>query len=117
MSIFEKIDGVLKILGIPFFDTMPSFAENQCPSLYIVYTLYDRPAFRGDGCLEGIEYIITINVIGTNAAEADEIQSKTISLLEDYDFKYSGSNYTIDSGFPQQIRRIMDFTAVIESEE
>lgn len=117
MSIFERIDGVLKLLDVPFYDRMPTFAENEEPSLYIVYTLYDRPAMRGDGVLEAIEYTVTVNVIGVDTGEVDEVQSKTLSLFEEYDFLYIGTDYRSDSEFPQRIRRIMDFMTIIESEE
>lgn len=117
MSIFERIDGVLKLLDVPFYDRMPTFAENEEPPLYIVYTFYDRSAMRGDGVLEAIEYIVTVNVIGVGTGEVDEVQSRTLSLFEEYDFLYIGSDYRSGSDFPQRIRRIMDFKVIMESEE
>lgn len=117
MSIYERIDGTLKILSVPFFDTMPEFAENSEPPLYIVYSLYDTPKLWGDGRLISTEYIVTVNVIGINAKEVDELQMSLLSLMQDYEFSYAGCNYQIDSDCPKQYRRIMDFKYVIESEE
>lgn len=109
MSIFEKIDGVLKILDIPFYDTMPTFAENNEPSLYVVYSLYDVPKLWGDGKLISIEYVITVNIIGTNIREVDNLQVELLELFQNHDFAYAGCNYQMDSDFPKQYRRIMDF--------
>ena len=109
MSIYDKIDGVLKILDVPFYDTMSTFAENDEPSLYIVYSLYETPNFYGDGEIINSEYTVTVNVIGTNAKKVDELQMSVLALLQEYDFIYSGCNYQIDSDYPKQYRRIMDF--------
>lgn len=117
MGIFEKIDGIIKILDIPFWDGMPTFSENEEPPLYIVYSLYDNPILRGDGVLDAISYNVTINIIGVDESEVDEIQKEILSLFENYDFVYQGSNYQHDSDLPKRIRRIMDFTTVIEREE
>lgn len=114
MNIFDRTDGVLRILNVPFYDTMPEFADGEEPDLYIVYSVYDSPALRGDGRLEAVEYTVTINIIGTNAAETDALQLKLIPLMEEYDYSYGGCNYEIDSDFPATIRRITDFKTVIE---
>ena len=109
MSTYDKIDGALKILDIPFYDTMPTFAENEEPSLYIVYSLYGIPNFYGDGELINSEYTVTVNVIGTDIKKVDDLQMSLLALLQEYDFIYGGCNYQITSDYPKQYRRIMDF--------
>ncbi len=117
MKIYEKIDGTLKILDIPFYDTMPEFAENDEPPLYIVYSLYDTPKLFGRGRLLSTEYIITVNVIGTNIKEVDNLQKTLFRILQDNGFAYAGCSYQMDSDCPKQYRRIIDFKYLIESEE
>lgn len=109
MDIFEKIDSVLKLLNVKFYDTMPTFAENNEPPLYIVYNLYDVPKLWGDGKLISVEYVVTVNIIGTNARKVDKLQIELLELFQDNGFAYAGCNYQMDSDFPKQYRRIMDF--------
>lgn len=109
MSIYDKIDGVLKILDIPFYDTMPTFAENDEPPLYVVYNLYDTPAFRGDGKLLAVEYTVTINVLGTDISKVDKLQSDILEIFQEYDFVYAGCNYEMDTECPTLYRRVLDF--------
>lgn len=109
MNIFEKIDGVLKMLNVQFYDTMPTFGENNEPPLYIVYSLYDVPKIWGDGRLISIEYVITVNIIGTNIRKVDNLQIELLELFQNYDFAYAGCSYQMDSDCPKQYRRIMDF--------
>ena len=109
MSIYEIIDEILKTFNVPFYDTMPMFAENDEPSLYIVYSLYDVPNFYGDGILLGKKYIVTVNVIGNSVHNVDNLQKEISKTLQENNFIYAGCNYRIDSDFPRQYRRIIDF--------
>lgn len=110
MSIYEIIDGVLGSLDVPFYDTMPTFAENNEPPLYIVYSLYDTPDFYGDGEIISKKYIVTVNIIGNNVQSVDELQGNVSELLQENNFLYAGCNYQIDADFPKQYRRIIDFS-------
>ena len=48
MEIFDKVDGILATLEVPFYNFMPEFAREP-PDLFITYNVYDTPALRGDG--------------------------------------------------------------------
>lgn len=110
MNIFEKIDSIIGTLNIKYYDTMPTFGEYDEPQLYIVYSLYDRCDFFGDGKLVGRGYTVTINVIGNNVRQVDELQEKVGKVLQENGFIYGGCSYQIDNDYPRQYRRIIDFT-------
>lgn len=114
MKIYDRVDGVLKILSIPFFDTMPTFGEGEEPPLYVVYSLYDTPALSGDGRLTEVQYIVTLNVIGIEPKEVDDLQVRLLCIMQDYDFVYAGCNYKKDSDYVSKNRRIMDFKIQME---
>lgn len=109
MDIFEKTDSILNTLNVQFYDTMPTFAENNEPPLYIVYSLYDTPDFYGDGKLISKKYIVTVNIIGNNVRKVDKLQCDVSELLQKHDFIYAGCSYQIDNDYPKQYRRIIDF--------
>ena len=113
MNIYDRIDGVLKITDIPFYDTMPTFAEDDEPNLYIVYSLYETPNFYGDGELINSEYTVTVNIFGTDIKKVDDLQMSLSALLQEYGFVYGGCNYQITSDYPRQYRRITDFKIYI----
>lgn len=107
--IYDKINGLLATMSIPYYARMPTFAAGKEPELYIVYSLYDRVKSRLDGRIEAIEYTVTVNVIGRNIAAVDEKKTDIISLFEENGIYFAGCNYISDSEFPQRIRRIIDF--------
>lgn len=107
--IHDKINGILSLLGVPYYARMPTFASGKEPELYIVYTLYNRVKSRLDGRIEAIEYTVTVNVIGRNTAAVDDKKTDIISLFEENGIHFAGCNYMSDSDFPQRFRRIMDF--------
>lgn len=109
MSIFDKIDGLLKILDIPFYEAVAEFPENEEPPLYVVYSLYDCPTLWGDGKVISNEYVITVNILGNDVKKIDELQNTVLGLFQDYDFVYAGCSYQIDTDYPAQYRRIIDF--------
>ena len=109
MKIYDEIDGVLSGLNIPFFDTMPSFAEDEEPELYVVYSLYENAIFRGGGRIVSKQYSVTVNVIGNDVKSVDELHEKIIGLFEENGFVYSGGRHLIDPDFPTMYRRILDF--------
>ena len=112
MNIFERIDSIIKTLNVKYYDTMPSFGEYDEPQLYIVYSLYDKANFYGDGKLIGKEYTVTINVIGNNVRQVDELQEKISEILQNNGFVYGGCSYQVDKDYPRQYRRIIDFKYV-----
>ena len=112
MSIFERIDGLLKIIDVPFYSKMPTFGEHEEPDLYIVYSLYDNAKERNDGRLTAVEYTVTVNVIGVNESDVDELKMRIISLFEENDLYYTGCTYNADNDFPQTVRRILDFKTI-----
>lgn len=114
MTIYEKIDGILDSLEIPFYARMPTFAANEEPQLYVVYSLYDTPKKRADGKLLAVQFTITVNIIGTDLAAVETLNSQIISLFENNKIYYSGCNYSSDTDFPQKIRNIMDFVTIQE---
>lgn len=114
--IHDKISGLLRILSIPYYARMPTFAANSEPSLYVVYTLYDRVKKRVDGKIETIEYTVTVNVIGRDEVAVDQKKTEILSLFEDSGIYFAGCNYMSDSDFPQRIRRIIDFYTYEEME-
>ena len=46
MEIFDKVDGILATLEVPFYNFMPEFAREP-PDLFVTYNVYDTPALRG----------------------------------------------------------------------
>lgn len=109
MSIFDKIDGLLKILDVPFYEAVAEFPENEEPPLYVVYNLYDTAELFGDGELKTKKYTVTINIIGDVAKSVDELQSELTELFIQYDCVYAGCQYQIDEDYPKKYRRIIDF--------
>ena len=109
MKIYDEIDGVLSGLNIPFFDTMPSFAEDEEPELYVVYSIYETPDLYGGGKIVSTKYSVTVNVIGSNVKDVDELHEKVKKLLIESGFVYGGGRHLIDPDYPTMYRRILDF--------
>lgn len=115
MRIFELIDGILALTGVPFYNDMPEFAENEIPGLFISYSVYDRPGISGDGKETVTKYYVTFNVFGTSADTVDSTYTSLLALLSEYGFVRAGASYTSDNDFPKYYRIAVDYSINIDN--
>ena len=108
MTVFQKIDGILDTLEIPFFQNMPEFAREP-PDIFVTYSVYDRPAFFGDGDEILTRFFVTFSIFAKSQAQVDNLYTTLKILLKNGGFLRSGTLYTSDSDFPKYYRITADY--------
>lgn len=111
MSFFERLEGLLSDLSVPFYEGMPEF-ERSPPEAFIAYTVYDVPKLRGCGKEMVTTYYLTANVYtsGKNKKRrADELGAALTKLLVKNGFIRSAGSFGISNDFPRYYHRIIEF--------
>ena len=108
MNIYEKIDGILATLELPFYYLMPEFAREP-PELFITYDFYNKPSLFGDGDELTSRFFVTFGIFGKDNTQVNNLYETLKILLKNGGFTRSGTLYTSDSDFPKYFRISADF--------
>ena len=108
MNIYEKIDGILDSLEIPFYSSMPEFAREP-PDLFVAYNVYDKPAQFGDGDEIATRFFVTFSIFGKSQSQTYNLYETLKPLLKNSGFVRSGTVYTSDNDFPKYFRISADY--------
>ena len=108
MNIYEKIDGILAMLEVPFYYLMPEFAREP-PDLFITYNFYNKPSFFGDGDEISSRFFVTFGIFGKSNTQVNNLYETLKTLLKNSGFTRSGTLYTSDSDFPKYFRITADY--------
>lgn len=115
MNIFDKIDGILTDLSVPFYNDMPEF-EREPPALFISYSVYDRPAQFGDGDETVTKYFVTFSIFGRARTQTDELYERLKTSMKNGGFIRSGTTYISGNSFPKYYRITIEFNYDYEEE-
>ena len=108
MNIYEKIDGILATLEVPFYYLMPEFAREP-PDLFVTYNFYNKPAQFGDGDEIATRFFVTFGIFGKSNTQVNNLYETLKTLLKNSGFCRSGTLYTSDSNFPKYFRITADY--------
>ncbi len=108
VTIFEKIDGILATLEVPFYYLMPELAR-ELPDLFITYNFYNKPSFFGDGDEISSRFFVTFGIFGKSNTQVNNLYETLKTLLKNSGFCRSGTLYTSDSNFPKYFRITADY--------
>lgn len=109
MEIFDKLDGILATLEVPFYNFMPEFAREP-PDLFVTYNVYDTPALRGDGGEIATRFFCTFDLFGKSITSVDNLYFALCEALQNNGFCRSGASYTSADDFPKFFRITVEFT-------
>ena len=108
MDIFDKVDGILEQIGIPFYHDMPELAREP-PDSFLVYSAYDTPSLYGDGDEITTRYHFTFSIFGKDRNNVKNAYEALKPLLKNSGFIRTGTAYTADDDFPKYYRTSADF--------
>ena len=77
----DLIDGILKILDVPFKHGVMELAEGEFPKVCLCYNFYDVPHSHGDGYETATEFVVTFNIISDDTGVIDETYEKLLDLM------------------------------------
>lgn len=80
MGVYEIIDVALESLGLPYFEGMPDFGDDE-PESYYTYTADVVPAQSADDIVLNEEYNVYINML-TPALDAVRTRNTTAAFEE-----------------------------------
>lgn len=115
MNIFLYIDDVLKRAGVPYYNGMPEFSEDE-PEKYIVYNLAETDTCYVDNKPMYTEYTVTFNFLTLYIDT--KLYKLTRRLLESAGFFYqSGGEIGTITQYPTRRQYYHDYKITIESED
>ena len=108
MNIYEKIDGILDSLEIPFYSSMPEFTREP-PDLFVAYNFYNKPSLFGDGDEIATRFFVTFSIFGKSQSQTNNLFETLKTLLIHSGFCRSGTLYTSNNDFPKYYRISADY--------
>lgn len=108
----DLIDGILKILGVPFKHGVMEFAEGKFPKVYLYYNFYDVSHSHGDGYETATEFVVTFDIISADTDMIDETYEKLLNLMFENGLTRAGGSYSAHSDFPKLYQKSVDFRYV-----
>ena len=116
MSFFDRLDGLLTTLDVPFYEGQPEF-ERSPPEVFVTYSVYDVPKLFGCGTEVYTTYYVTLNiyVTGENRHQtADGLSTAVTDLLTDNGFVRQSGSFGLSNDFPKYYHRVIDFSYCME---